>query len=203
MSGDTLLTGGLLLAVMIVPTVMTLADDALSGVPAAQRMAARALGLTRAETALQVAARQAFPGLVSAALLGLGPGARRDDRRVPGDRPPGQPVAGAAALLQPLASAGQTLTTKLGGSETFIAYGDPLHWGAIMGLGLVLFAVVAVVSLAGEPRARTAGILPCVGCSTAPSPLPPRPAPPPSAPSCWGSPARSSGAACRCSTGAS
>jgi phosphate transport system permease protein len=149
LSGDTLLTGGLLLAVMILPTVMTLADDALSGVPASQRLAARALGLTRAETAWRVSLRQAFPGLASALLLGLGRALGetiavflvigRQDNQWP------------ARLLSmpPLANAGQTLTTKLGGSETFIAYGDPLHWGAMMGLGLVLFAVVAAVSLAG------------------------------------------------------
>jgi phosphate transport system permease protein len=149
LSGDTLLTGGLLLAVMILPTVMTLADDALSGVAATQRLAARALGLTRAETALRVSLRQAFPGLVSALLLGLG-------------RALGETIAVFLVIgrqdnqwpehllsLLPLTAAGQTLTTKLGGSETFIAYGDPLHWGAIMGLGLVLFVVVAAVSVAG------------------------------------------------------
>ncbi|HEY2291068.1 MAG TPA: phosphate ABC transporter permease subunit PstC [Thermoanaerobaculia bacterium] len=149
LSGDTLLTGGLLLAVMILPTVMTLADDALSGVPAGQRLAARALGLTRAETALRVATRQAFPGLVSAVLLGLG-------------RALGETIAVFLVIgrqdnqwpqrllaFEPLTTAGQTLTTKLGGSETFISYGDPVHWGALMGLALVLFAVVAAVSLAG------------------------------------------------------
>src|SRR5690606_19663395 len=45
LSGDSLLTAGLLLAVMILPTIMTLADDALRAVPAAQRTAARGLGL--------------------------------------------------------------------------------------------------------------------------------------------------------------
>ena len=98
LSGDTLLTGGLLLAVMILPTVMTLADDALSGVSAAQRLAARALGLTRAETALRVGLRQALPGPRLRRAPRPRPGARRDDRRLPGDRPAGQPVAGAAAL---------------------------------------------------------------------------------------------------------
>ena len=39
--------------------------------------------------------------------------------------------------LAPLAAAGQTLTTKLGGSETWLAHGDPVHWGAIIGLALV------------------------------------------------------------------
>jgi phosphate transport system permease protein len=157
LSGDTLLTGGLLLAVMILPTVMTLADDALSGVAASQRLAARALGLTRAETALRVSLRQAFPGLASALLLGLGRALGetiavflvigRQDNQWPEH-----------LLSMPLlANAGQTLTTKLGGSETFIAYGDPLHWGAMMGLGLVLFAVVAAVSLAGARLATWGG----------------------------------------------
>jgi len=157
LSGDTLLTGGLLLAVMTLPTVMTLADDALSGVSASQRLAARALGLTRAETAVQVGLRQGFPGLVSAVLLGLG-------------RALGETIAVFLVIgrqdnqwperllsMPPLASAGQTLTTNLGGSETFIANGDPLHWGAVMGLAFVLFAVVAAVSLLGARLATWGG----------------------------------------------
>src|SRR6266536_3112028 len=40
LSGDSLLTAGLLLAVMVLPTIMTLADDALQSVPAQQRQAA-------------------------------------------------------------------------------------------------------------------------------------------------------------------
>jgi len=42
-SGDSLLTAGLLLAVMILPTIATLCDDALRSVPSAQRAAARGL----------------------------------------------------------------------------------------------------------------------------------------------------------------
>lgn len=149
LSGDTLLTAGLLLGVMVLPTVMTLADDALAGVPAAQRLAARSLGLTRAETAVRVSLRQAFPGLVSAVLLGLG-------------RALGETIAVFLVVgrqdnqLPSLAGAGQTITTKLGGSETFLAYGEPLHWGAMAGLALVLFGLVTVVSLAGA-RLATRG----------------------------------------------
>ena len=147
LSGDTLATGGVLLAVMILPTVTTLADDALRGVPAAQRSAARALGLTRAETVLSVSLPQAWPGLVAALLLGLGRAlgetiavflvVGRMDNQLP------------AGLLDlsPLLGPGQTLTTKLGGSETFIAYGDPLHWAAISGLAVVLLAMVTAATL--------------------------------------------------------
>lgn len=149
LTGDTLLTGGLLLGVMILPTIMTLADDALAGVPASHRLAARALGMTRAETVVRVGLRQALPGLVSAVLLGLGRAlgetiavflvVGRQDNQWP-ER---------LLSLRPLAEGGQTLTTKLGGSETFLAYADPLHWGAMMGIALTLFGVVAAVSLAG------------------------------------------------------
>ncbi|HEX9671195.1 MAG TPA: phosphate ABC transporter permease subunit PstC [Thermoanaerobaculia bacterium] len=149
LSGDTLLTAGLLLAVMVLPTVTTLADDALRGVPAAAREGARALGLNQSEAIVAVVLRQARPGLLSAVLLGLGRAlgetiavfliVGRQDNQWP------------ERLLSfaPLAGAGQTLTTKLGSSEAFIAYGDPLHWGALVGLGLVLLVMVGGVSIAG------------------------------------------------------
>lgn len=149
LSGDSLLTAGLLLSVMILPTIMTLADDALRGVPAAQRQAARGLGLTRGQTILAVSLPQARRGLVAALLLALGRAlgemiavflvVGRQDNQWPSD----------LLSLQPLINAGQTLSSKLGGAETNIAYGDPLHWAAIVGLGLVLLLVVVTVTLLG------------------------------------------------------
>jgi phosphate transport system permease protein len=148
-SGDTLLTGGLLLGVMILPTVVTLADDALRGVPSLQRQAARSLGLNRTETIVSIALPQAFPGLLAAVLLGFGRAlgetiavfmvVGRQDNQWPEK----------LLALRPLVEPGQTLTTKLGGAETFIAHADPLHWGAMVGLALVLLAMVLGVTLAG------------------------------------------------------
>jgi phosphate transport system permease protein len=149
-SGDSLLTAGILLAVMVLPTIMTLSDDALQGVARLQRTAARGLGLTRAEAVFHVTLPQARPGLIAAALLGLGRAlgetiavflvVGRQDNRWP------------ERLLtwQPLTEAGQTLTSKLGGSETNIAYGNPLHWAAIVALGLLLLAMVGVCTLAAD-----------------------------------------------------
>lgn len=149
LSGDTLLTGGVLLAVMILPTVMTFSDDALRGVSATQRQAARALGLTRTETTLRVVLPQAAPGLLAAVLLGLGRALGetiavflvigRMDNRLP------EGWLDVRSVISP----GQTLTSKLGGSETFLAYGDPLHWAAICSLALVLLLGVAAVTLGG------------------------------------------------------
>ena len=149
LSGDTLLTAGLLLAMMVLPTVMTLADDALRAVPTVQRVAARGLGLTRTQTILGVALPQARRGLVAAVLLALGRALGetiavflvigRQDNQLPKT-----PLS-----LEPLISAGQTFTSKLGGAETNIAYGTELHWAAVVGLGFLLLLVVGAVTFVG------------------------------------------------------
>lgn len=156
LSGDTLLTAGVLLAVMVLPTVVTLCDDALRAVPATQRRAARALGLTRAETILHVSLPQAKRGLGSAILLGLGRAlgetiavflvVGRQDNNLPS--PWFSP--------RPLLEAGQTLTSKLGSAETNIAWGDPLHWAAITGLGVILLALTGGLTLLSAIFSRKA-----------------------------------------------
>jgi phosphate transport system permease protein len=138
-SGDTIATAGVLLAVMILPTLTTLFDDAFRSVPSKYRDAARGLGLTRAETAIAVVTRQAMPGLVAAVLLALGRALGetiavflvigRADNRLPA---PGE-------IVQSLFDAGQTITSKLGGAETNIAVGNARHTSALLALGLALF----------------------------------------------------------------
>ena len=54
-----------------------------------------------------------------------------------------------SSTFAPLVNAGQTLASKLGGAETNIAYGDPLHWGAVVGLGLILLLIVTAVTACG------------------------------------------------------
>ena len=150
LSGDCLLTAGILLAVMILPTLITLADDALHQVPLSRRLAARGLGLTPTETIFHVSLPHAWRGLLAAVLLALGRACGemiavflvvgRQDNQWP------------EKLLspRPLIEAGQTLSTKLGSSETNIAYGDPLHWGAMIGAGLILLLIVATLTLIGS-----------------------------------------------------
>jgi len=154
LSGDSLLTAGILLAVMVLPTIMTLSDDALRAVSGRQRAAARALGLTRSETILFVSLPAARPGIAAAVLLGIGRAlgetiavflvVGRQDNQWPAN----------LFSVRPWLEAGQTLTSKLGGSETNIAYGDSLHWAAIVGLGLVLLLAVTGVTLIGSRLAQ-------------------------------------------------
>jgi len=156
-SGDTLLTAGVLLAVMVLPTLTTLFDDAFRSVGAKDRDAARALGLTRAETVLSVVIPQALPALIGAVLLALGRAlgetiavflvVGRADNRLPAR----------GGILQSLIDAGQTITSKLGGAETNIAVGDPVHTSALLTLALTLFVAVVGVTLGAEAlRTRVA-----------------------------------------------
>ena len=146
LSADTLLTAGVLLAVMVLPTITTLADDALHSVSQTAREAARGLGLTRAEAIVSVSVPQARPGLIGAVLLGFG--------RAIGETIAVFLVVGRAdnmpLSMKSIFDAGQTITSKIGGSETNIAVGDPLHTSALLALGLVLLVIVLGATSAAE-----------------------------------------------------
>ncbi|MBW3644485.1 MAG: ABC transporter permease subunit [Actinobacteria bacterium] len=156
--GDSLLAAGLVLAVMVLPTVVAVSVDALAGVPRATREAAAALGLTRAELVRSVVVPAARPGLRAALLLGLARALGetiavflvigRADGRLP------SPAGALAALVRP----GQTLTTKLGGPEPVLAGTSGTHWAALSGLGLILLVTVAAVTLVALRGSRRQGV---------------------------------------------
>ena len=156
--GDSLLAAGLVLAVMVLPTVVAVSVDALASVPESHRETAAALGLTRTEVIRWAVLPVARPGMRAAVLLGLARALGetiavflvigRADGRLPG---PGD-------LLGSLARPGQTLTTKLGGPEPVLAGSAGAHWAALCAIGLVLLVVVAattVFGLAGSRRDPT------------------------------------------------
>lgn len=66
------LTAGCLLALIAVPTIFTLAEDALNNVPRSFKEASFALGATRLQTVLRIIVPASLSGIVSAVLLGLG-----------------------------------------------------------------------------------------------------------------------------------
>lgn len=65
-------TAGGLLALMAIPTIFTLAEDALNNVPKAYKEASYAVGSTRLQTAIRIVVPTALSGIVSAILLGFG-----------------------------------------------------------------------------------------------------------------------------------
>jgi phosphate transport system permease protein len=155
--GDSLLTAGLVLGVMVLPTIVAVSVDALVGVPAASRETAASLGLTRTEVIRSAVLPHARRGMAAAALLGLARALGetvavflvigRADGRLPD-------VAGALdALVHP----GQTLTTKLNSPEVILAGTSGRHWAALCALGLALLVAVAGFTFAGFRQTRPHG----------------------------------------------
>ncbi|MDD1719686.1 MAG: phosphate ABC transporter permease subunit PstC [Methanoregulaceae archaeon] len=70
-SGYCVLTGGLVLAIMVVPLITSIAFEVLTAVPEDMRIASLAMGANRWETVKYVVFRKAFPGIVAAVVLGF------------------------------------------------------------------------------------------------------------------------------------
>ena len=150
--GDSLLAAGLVLAVMVLPTVVAVSIDALAAVPEQVREAAAALGLTRTEVVRSAVLPLARRGMRGAVLLALARALGetiavflvigRADRGVPG------PSHLLASLFEP----GQTLTTKLGGPEPVLASAVGPQRAALCALALLLLVTVATVTALGAGR---------------------------------------------------
>lgn len=133
-------TAGCLLALMSVPTIFSLAEDALNNVPSAYAEASEALGASRLQTAFRVMVPAAFSGILAAVLLGLG--------RVIGETMVVLLVAGnrikipdfsegLGAFFQP----SHTLTGIIAQELGEVPLGS-VHYRALFVIGITLFIVV-------------------------------------------------------------
>lgn len=137
--GVGFLLAGIVLAIMILPTVTSIARDALTAVPRLEREAAYALGATRWEVAGQ-SLRSAKAGLFAAATLGLG---RALGETVAVYLVIGNHVPNSLGLH--LFDQGQTLASTI--ANEMGEAGSDLEISALIALGLVLFALTLVVNL--------------------------------------------------------
>ncbi|WP_218005067.1 phosphate ABC transporter permease [Actinomadura macra] len=149
--GDSILTAGLLLGVMVLPTVVSVSVDALADVPDGVRETAAALGLSRIEVVASAVFPAARGGMLAAAVLGL---ARALGETVAVflviGRADGPFPAGPEQMLHSVLRPGQTLTTKLGGPEPLLAGTSGAHWAALSALGVVLLLIVAGLTVLAQ-----------------------------------------------------
>lgn len=143
--GNSFFTAGILLSIMILPTVMTLSEDALRSVPREYRDQSLALGLKGSETIIYAVLPGAMKGIAGAVLLGIG--------RAMGETISVMLVIGSLDRIpQPfynIFTTGQTITSKLG-REGAEALGVGYHWNALAGLGLILFLMVMGIAFIGN-----------------------------------------------------
>ncbi len=133
-------TAGCLLALMSIPTIFSLAEDALNNVPSAYAEASEALGASHVQTAFRVMIPASFSGILAAILLGFG--------RVIGETMVVLLVAGnrikipdfsegLGAFFQP----SHTLTGIIAQELGEVPLGS-VHYRALFVVGILLFAVV-------------------------------------------------------------
>ncbi len=142
------LTGSLLLAFMALPTIISISEDALVGVPKAYKEAAYGLGATRWQTLWRISLPAAGSGIIASVMLGIG--------RVIGETMVAMMVTGNApvvpkSILLPL----RTLTATIAG-EMGETVGGSEHYFALFAVGLVLFIITFIINFVADSYLRRA-----------------------------------------------
>jgi len=142
LGGLNLLVPGIVLGIMILPTVVSISEDAMRAVPASLREGGYALGMTRWQVALRVVVPGALSGIIAAYLLGM------------------SRAIGETMVLAIAAGQNPNLTANpLEGAATITAYivqmslGDlphgSLEYQSIFAVGLTLFVITLLFNVAG------------------------------------------------------
>lgn len=141
-TGLTAFTGSLLLGGIAIPTVVSIAEDALDAVPKSYRDAALALGATPWQTIWRVTLPAARSGVLTAVMLGVG--------RAIGETMTVMMVTGNAPViatsLADLFSPVRTMTATIAAEMGEVANGSN-HYHALFFIGMVLFLISLAVNI--------------------------------------------------------
>ena len=138
--GLSILAGSIILAIMILPTIISITEVSLLALPRSYKDGALALGLTHWQTILSVQLPGAKSGIVAAVILGIG---RAIGETMAVIMVLGNAVAVPASVLDPV----RTLTTNIG-IEMGYAAGE--HREALFATGIVLFIIIMVLNSAAQ-----------------------------------------------------
>ncbi len=139
-TGLTALTGSILLAAMSLPTIVSVAEDALDAVPKSYRDGALALGATKWQTIWRVTLPAAKSGVLTAIMLGLG--------RAIGETMAVMMVTGNAGqirldgLFYPI----RTMTATVAAEMGEVARGSP-YYHVLFLIGIILFLISFLVNV--------------------------------------------------------
>ena len=140
--GETALAGSIVLAIMALPTIITVAEDAIRNVPRTIKENSLALGASHWQTIWRVVLPYAFSGIVTGAVLGIG--------RAIGETMAVLMVTGNSAiiphsLLQPVRTIPATIAAELGEASN-----GGTHYQALFLLGAMLFFITLIISISVE-----------------------------------------------------
>ena len=141
-TGLTAFTGALILAYMALPTIISVAEDALDAVPKSYRDAGLAMGATQWQTIWRVVVPAGRSGILTAVMLGMG--------RAIGETMAVMMVTGNAARiplsLDSLFRPVRTMTATIAAEMGEVAQGGT-HYHALFGIGIILFLLTFAINL--------------------------------------------------------
>ena len=140
--GESGLAGSIVLAIMALPTIVTVAEDAMRNCPRTLREASLALGATKWQTIYKVVIPSSMSGIASGVVLGIG--------RAVGETMAVLMVTGNAAvipssILEPLRTIPATIAAELGEAPAGGA-----HYQSLFLLGVILFFITFAINLCVE-----------------------------------------------------
>lgn len=141
-SGLTALTGGIMLAFMAFPTIVSMTEDSLNANDISYKEASLALGASKTETIFNVLVPAAFPGILAGIMLGFG--------RIVGETLTVLMITGNAPIIakNPLSSV-RTLTATIA-AEMGEVVKDSSHYYALFAIGIVLFIISFITNTLAE-----------------------------------------------------
>lgn len=139
-AGPSMLAGGVILSIMVLPTIAAISRDALISLPSDLRQAAVGLGATRWETILKVLLPAAFSGIIGAVMLALG--------RAIGETMAVTMVIGNSNRISPSIFAPANTVPSLLANQFAEASG--LQVAALMYAALILFGITLLVNILAQ-----------------------------------------------------
>lgn len=141
-TGLTAFAGAVLLALMAIPTVTSMSEDALRSVPRSYKEASLALGASPMRTIWTVTVPAALPGIIAAVMLGAG--------RVIGETMAVMMVTGNAAIItfRPFDSV-RTMTATIAAEMGEVAFGSD-HYRALFCVGIVLLSATFGLNMVAQ-----------------------------------------------------
>ncbi len=141
-SGLNALNGSVLLAIMALPTIVSLSEDALANVPKSFQEASLALGASHWQTLLKVKLQAASSGIIAACMLGMG---RAIGETMTVLMATGNAPAFPSGFLNSVRPMTSTIAIELGEVPYYTT-----HYHALFAIGLVLFLITFIVNLIAD-----------------------------------------------------
>jgi phosphate transport system permease protein len=144
-TGQTALTGSIMLGIMALPTIVTISEDAISSVPSTLKQGSLALGATRWQTIYKVIVPAALSGISAAVMLGIG--------RAIGETMTLMMVTGNSAIIPSfpggILSSVRTMPATIALEMGEVPQGSA-HFHALFAVGSVLFILTFLINMIAD-----------------------------------------------------